>query len=76
MNNAHETKMFKPCARRQHAECLGAKFENKADLMGSYEARIVCSCSCHKQGDMFPAAKRQTDLFSAMAGGLFARKAS
>ena len=73
---ANEYRTFQPCARRQHAECVGAKFENKADMMGAYEARIVCSCSCHKQADMFPAAKRQTDLFTAMAGGLFGQKAS
>jgi len=78
--NANEYRTFQPCARRQHAECLGAKFENLSDKMGSYQARIVCDCYCHNQGEIWPALhapeRKQAELFTQEAGELFGRKAS
>lgn len=59
-----ETRRFLPCVRGQHTDCTRAYFGRESDGMGSYEVRIVCSCTCHRQTTLFAAPPaKQSGLF-------------
>jgi hypothetical protein len=66
MNTPVRRFTFKPCRSGDHAYCTKAYFST--DVTGEYksqEVRIVCTCHCHTQADLFngPVQSRQQSLF-------------
>lgn len=54
---------FEPCRKRdlaEHAYCVSALFDDKGE-------RVICSCTCHKQAEIFADHRVQSvqrDLFA------------